>query len=53
MYLVYFLLKLHLKFQDIAAKNCVGVKIKKRSLKSIEFYFKKLFENDRVLNIRR
>lgn len=32
MYLVYFLLKLHLKFQDIAAKNCVGVKIKKRSL---------------------
>ena len=32
MYLVYYLLKLHLKFQDIAAKNCVGVKIKKRSL---------------------
>ena len=36
MYLVYFLLKLHLKFQDIAAKNCVGGKIKKRSL----IYFK-------------
>ena len=32
MYFEYFFLKIIFKFQDMASKNCVGVKIKKRSL---------------------